>query len=52
MVPVEAMRWLMGEEGEFFCPPESYFRGKEPAYWWRSELQKRISAAPSPRSES
>ena len=45
MVPESALRWLNGEEGDFICPPENYFRGKPPAYWWRSEFRKRLSAA-------
>lgn len=46
VVPESALKWLLGDEGNFECPPENYFRGKPPAYWWRSVFRKLISAAP------
>lgn len=49
LVPASALRWLFGEEGEFECPPEKYFRGKPPAYWWRSVLREKLAAAPQPK---
>ena len=44
VVPLEALKWLMGEVGEFephdahLPKPPDY---KRPAYWWRSEFQRR-----------
>lgn len=44
VVPLEALRWLMGEVGEFepadahMPQPEGY---KRPQFWWRSEFKKR-----------
>jgi hypothetical protein len=46
LVPVSALQWLFGEAGEFECPPERYFRGKSPTYWWRSVFRGLIEAAP------
>jgi hypothetical protein len=36
-----AIRWALGEEGEFPLRPE----GKG-AYWWRTELRRRAGIAP------
>lgn len=44
VVPKSALAWLFGEEGEFECPPDKYFRGKAPAYWWRSKFRELIAA--------
>lgn len=52
LVPKDALDWLFGEAGIFECPPSSYFRGKPPTYWWRSEFRKRIAAAPAPPAVS
>lgn len=51
-VPESALKWLFGEEGEFECPPEKYFRGKPPAYWWRSVFREKLSAAPASPAEN
>lgn len=48
MVPESALQWLFGEVGAFECPPERYFRGKPPAFWWRSVFRELIAAAPQP----
>jgi len=45
LVPESALKWLFGEEGEFECPPEGYFRGKPAPYWWRSVFRKMIGDA-------
>lgn len=45
LVPESALRWLNGEEGDFKCPPEKFFRGKAPTYWWRSVFREKIAAA-------
>jgi hypothetical protein len=34
----DAIRWALGEEGEF-DPPEN-----APRYWWRAELRERASS--------
>jgi len=39
-VPSSAMRWLMGEEGDFLRPHDSAGN-----FWWRSEFRKRIATA-------
>ena len=44
VVPLDALRWLMGELGEFEpsdareAMPDGY---KRPQFWWRSEFKKR-----------
>lgn len=45
LVPKEAWQWLIGL-GESFEPPPDALKvgGKVPAYWWRTELRKRIAA--------
>lgn len=35
-----AMEWLNGE-GDFECPPERYFRGAPPKYWWRTVFREK-----------
>lgn len=47
LMPQADFAWLMGENGEFECPPERYFRGKAPGFWWRSELRRRMSCKTS-----
>ena len=46
LVRKEAIDWLNGES-DFECPPERYFRGKPPRYWWRSVFRDKagLSAA-------
>ena len=44
LIPNSALAWLNGEGDDFECPPDLYFRGKEPRYWWRSEFKRRIAA--------
>lgn len=51
LVPVAALKWLHGEEGEFDCPPEGYFRGKPAPYWWRSVFRKMCADAPQPKDK-
>ncbi len=51
LIPKSALAWLFGEAGEFECPPERYFRGKAPPYWWRGVLRDMIESAPSPPCE-
>lgn len=52
LVPKAALDWLFGIEGKFECPPERYFRGKPPTYWWRGVfLKKLLAAAPQPAQE-
>lgn len=52
LVPDSALRWLFGEEGEFECPPEKYFRGKPPGYWWRSVFREKAGlSAPPPLAQ-
>ncbi len=46
LVPESALRWLFGEEGRFECPPNRYFRGKPPAFWWRGVFRDLLAAAP------
>lgn len=47
MVPQSAMDWLMGEGDDFEPSEEQIKRSFGPGrYWWRSEFQKRIAAAP------
>jgi hypothetical protein len=50
LVPQSALDWLFGcsEEKDFDCPPEMYFRGKQPPYWWRSVFRKMIEDATPP----
>lgn len=43
LLPQADVAWLMGERGEFECPPEHYVRGKATPFWWRSELRRRMS---------
>lgn len=50
LVPDAALRWLFGEEGDFVCPPDRYFRGAAPPYWWRSVFRDWIAAAPTPEA--
>lgn len=51
LVPESALRWLFGEEDAFECPPEKYFRGKPPAYLWRSMFLDMLAAAPKPQED-
>lgn len=46
LVKKDAITWLNGE-GSFECPPERYFRGEPPRYWWRSVFRDKaaLSAA-------
>lgn len=46
LVPESTLRWLFGEEGEFECPPEKYFKGRPAPYWWRGVLREKLNAAP------
>lgn len=42
MVPRSAIDWLNGEGPEGFeCPPDRYFRGEPPRYWWRSVFREK-----------
>lgn len=42
MVRKEAIDWLNGETEEGFeCPPDRYFRGEPPRYWWRSVFREK-----------
>lgn len=48
LVPKAALDWLNGEgEDAFECPPDRYFRGKAPPYWWRAVFREKalLSAA-------
>ena len=49
LVRQEAIDWLNGES-DFECPPDRYFRGEPPRYWWRSVFREKagIAAAPEP----
>lgn len=40
LVRREAIDWLNGES-DFECPPDRYFRGKPPRYWWRSVFREK-----------
>lgn len=40
LVRKEAIDWLNGES-DFECPPERYFRGEPPRYWWRSVFREK-----------
>lgn len=40
LVPLSALAWLNGEEGEF-TPPD--VDGSRAVYWWRSEFRRRIT---------
>jgi hypothetical protein len=40
----EAIDWLNGES-DFKCPPDRYFRGEAPAYWWRSVFREKAGLA-------
>ena len=46
IVRAATIRWLLGESGVFECPPDQYFRGKEPRYWWRRQLRAAVLASP------
>lgn len=50
LVRKEAIDWLNGETEEGFeCPPDRYFRGEPPRYWWRSVFREKaglIAARP------
>lgn len=50
-VPRDAWDWLMGCGPDDFEPREEQRRrnGDFPAYWWRSELRRRIDEALKPR---
>ena len=39
-VRTQAIRWLLGERGNFECPPSSYFRGRPMPYFWRKNLRE------------
>jgi hypothetical protein len=44
LLPREAWDWLMGLGDAFEPGPDALkIRGKVAAYWWRSELRKRIA---------
>lgn len=40
LVRKEAIDWLNGES-DFECPPDRYFRGQPPRYWWRSVFREK-----------
>lgn len=44
LVPESALRWLFGEEGRFECPPDRYFRGSPPPFWWRGVFRDLMAA--------
>lgn len=44
-VRTEVLLWLLGERGDFECPPEQYFRGKPAPYFWRSHLRNAMYVA-------
>ena len=50
LVRKEAIDWLNGETEEGFeCPPDRYFRGEPPRYWWRSVFREKAGLAARPQ---
>lgn len=49
LVRQEAIDWLNGES-DFECPPDRYFRGEPPRYWWRSVFREKAGLAAAPRT--
>lgn len=47
-VRTEVLLWLLGENGDFECPPAQYFRGKPAPYFWRKRLRESMLSAPVP----
>lgn len=47
LVRREAIDWLNGE-GDFECPPDRYFRGAPPRYWWRSVFREKAGLSARP----
>lgn len=48
-VRTDELLWLLGENGEFECPQEQYFRGNPAPYFWRRRLRAAMLAAtPAP----
>ena len=51
LVRKEAIDWLNGES-DFECPPDRYFRGAPPKYWWRSVFREKAGLTAAPAADA
>ena len=42
LVKTDTVLWLLGESGDFECPPWQFFRGNPAPYFWRNKLRHAI----------
>jgi hypothetical protein len=48
LVNRDIVLWLLGENGDFECPPDQYFRGKPTPYFWRKALRQATTGLQRP----